>query len=384
MVAPADKAWIKPLKIVVTGLKVVTHPGKWGRAVSVLVGKVKYRIGLLMSEPDIGEFKNSDKYGGRVKIDKRKIRHFTNPEAAKAHAENKMEPINIHPSQMRAHGLLGEGSFGKAEEVLPPAGVAGPIGVKKTSTQPKEEGIDTALLNEFEVLRGLDHPRIVKVNSARRATPQRGNNAIVMQHGGRPLDVMEAAKVDGKRVLNPFLFQKTAKQTLEALAYLKAEGICHRDIKPGNIVMDSGGDIKVIDFGVAKKLPEGQVFYDIWGTLSYLAPEMMQEPPTSDFRADVYALGCTIYKIITGKDFRSTVYGGMDGYYELKHTPFPQDKLDNLEQHMHVHAPDLPQEFINEIAPLLKGMMDPDPDKRPSPEEALGHGFFVKSYEQPR
>ncbi len=90
-------------------------------------------------------------------------------------------------------------------------------------------------------------------------------------------------------------------QTADALAYAHAQGICHRDIKPSNLLLDADGIVWVADFGLAKaENGEGQALTqtgDIVGTLRYMAPERFNG--WSDGRSDVYALGVTLYEMLT-------------------------------------------------------------------------------------
>jgi eukaryotic-like serine/threonine-protein kinase len=88
-------------------------------------------------------------------------------------------------------------------------------------------------------------------------------------------------------------------QAAEALAYAHAQGILHRDIKPSNLLLDLHGAVWVTDFGLAKAMDADDLTHtgDIIGTLRYLAPERFEGK--GDHRADVYALGLTLYELLT-------------------------------------------------------------------------------------
>ncbi len=90
-------------------------------------------------------------------------------------------------------------------------------------------------------------------------------------------------------------------QTADALAYAHGQGICHRDIKPSNLLLDARGIVWVADFGLAKaENGEGAGLTqtgDIVGTLRYMAPERFNG--WADARSDVYALGSTLYEMLT-------------------------------------------------------------------------------------
>ena len=87
------------------------------------------------------------------------------------------------------------------------------------------------------------------------------------------------------------------QQVAEALAYAHDRGIVHRDIKPSNLLLDSAGVVWITDFGLAKAEEEGLTNPgDILGTLRYMAPERFRGE--ADGRADVYALGLTLYELL--------------------------------------------------------------------------------------
>jgi serine/threonine protein kinase len=103
---------------------------------------------------------------------------------------------------------------------------------------------------------------------------------------------------------NPLAYYKSVAriglQTASALSYAHSRGIIHRDIKPGNLILDTAGNVWVTDFGLAKT-GDGDMTHtgDILGTVRYMAPERFRGH--CDVRADVYALGMTLYELVTLK-----------------------------------------------------------------------------------
>ncbi len=108
------------------------------------------------------------------------------------------------------------------------------------------------------------------------------------------------SEVDTSGRRQPF-FRSVAqigRQVAQGLAYAHARGIVHRDVKPSNLLLDSAGVVWITDFGLAKAEDDGLTATgDILGTLRYMAPERFRGE--GDARADVYALGLTLYELLT-------------------------------------------------------------------------------------
>ena len=110
----------------------------------------------------------------------------------------------------------------------------------------------------------------------------------------------QVSEVDSSGRRQPF-FRSVAqigRQAAQGLAYAHARGIVHRDIKPSNLLLDTAGVVWITDFGLAKAEDDGLTATgDILGTLRYMAPERFRGE--GDARADIYALGLTLYELLT-------------------------------------------------------------------------------------
>ncbi|XP_064780889.1 cGMP-dependent protein kinase 1 isoform X1 [Oncorhynchus masou masou] len=86
---------------------------------------------------------------------------------------------------------------------------------------------------------------------------------------------------------------------VEAYAYLHKKGIMYRDLKPENLMLDAKGYVKLVDFGFAKELVQGNKTYSFCGTPEYMAPEIIQNQG-HDFAADFWSLGILVYELLVG------------------------------------------------------------------------------------
>jgi eukaryotic-like serine/threonine-protein kinase len=93
---------------------------------------------------------------------------------------------------------------------------------------------------------------------------------------------------------------QVAQQICAGLAEAHAQGILHRDLKPENIMLDQAGNIKIMDFGIARSLEaDPSLTGGIIGTPAYMAPEQAAGK-TVDSRSDIYSLGLILYEMFTG------------------------------------------------------------------------------------
>lgn len=92
-------------------------------------------------------------------------------------------------------------------------------------------------------------------------------------------------------------------QICDALQYAHERGIVHRDLKPSNLMVTNRGDLKLTDFGIAKDLDRTALTADgrTLGTAAYMAPEQIRGTPEVSHKTDLYALGCVLYQMLTGR-----------------------------------------------------------------------------------
>jgi hypothetical protein len=148
---------------------------------------------------------------------------------------------------------------------------------------------------EARAAAALNHPNIVTVFDS---GADGDLHYLVMEYvEGQSL----AGLLRQQGVLEPRRAAVVGDQVCQALAAAHAAGLVHRDITPGNVLVDPAGLVKVADFGIAKLAAATTMTGDgiLLGTAAYLAPEQAQGRPV-DGRSDLYALGCVLYALVTG------------------------------------------------------------------------------------
>jgi tetratricopeptide (TPR) repeat protein/tRNA A-37 threonylcarbamoyl transferase component Bud32 len=161
---------------------------------------------------------------------------------------------------------------------------------------------------EIDLASRLSHPNIAAVYAA--GVTGDGQHFLVMPFvEGAPLDEFAAASargtIAGRRAARDAVLA-VFREVCRAVAYAHQRGVIHRDLKPGNVLVDAEGRPHVLDFGLAKAVGAAaergvSVSGEFMGTLAYASPEHVRgDPDAIDVRSDVYSLGVILYQLLTG------------------------------------------------------------------------------------
>jgi serine/threonine protein kinase len=244
----------------------------------------------------------------------------------------------VFKARHRKHGRLG------ALKILPPSFARDREAVMR-------------FRREFEAAGRLKHINLV---AAFEAEEDRGVHFLVMEY----VEGMNLERVVSEQ--GPLPICRGVDYLIQAARGLEAAhgmGIIHRDIKPGNLMLDRGGTVRVLDLGLARIIDASNPFSKTatgrltqsgiyMGTIDYMAPEQAEDPHGVDHRADIYSLGCTLFFLLTGQ------------------VPFPgKTILKRMLAHQE-HAAPLLRAIRPEVSPALDAaylkMMAKRPEQRPA------------------
>ncbi|TCC52919.1 Stk1 family PASTA domain-containing Ser/Thr kinase [Kribbella capetownensis] len=191
---------------------------------------------------------------------------------------------------------------------------------------------------EAQSAASLNHPTIVSVYDTGEEPDPNGSGVTI------PYIVMEL--VTGKtlrdliregRKIMPERALEITSGVLEALDYSHRAGIVHRDIKPGNVMLTPQGQVKVMDFGIARAVADTSSTMTqtaaVIGTAQYLSPEQARGE-TVDARSDLYSTGCLLYELLTGRPPFVGESPVSVAYQHVREQPLPPSSFD----------PDIPPE----------------------------------------
>lgn len=172
-----------------------------------------------------------------------------------------------------------------------------------------------------------------------------------------------SATIDGSSVaVHLDTIRDLFRQLLSALEFLHGHGIVHRDLKPSNILVTQASQVKLLDFGLASQIDQGEAISRTGaavGTVAYMAPEQFSGGPATA-ASDIYALGCILFQLLTGR------------------LPLEGSPVQVLNARLHQPPPRVERYVCGlpeSVAAICLALMDRDPQKRPSFREiraALG------------
>jgi serine/threonine protein kinase len=288
---------------------------------------------------------------------------FTRREGAATGRDDRQSQRQIRDYRLLAK--LGQGGMGTVHKALH-------IKLDKVvalKVLPGERMKDAAAVARFEremkAVGKLDHPNIVRASDA---GEEEGTHFLVMEYV-KGLDLSTLVKRHGPLPIATAC--ELIRQAAVGLHHAHLHGLVHRDIKPSNLMLTPTGVVKVLDMGLAllgglrdeatrDLTSTGQMM----GTLDYMAPEQGNDSHEVDIRADVYSLGATLYRLLTGE----VVYP--DAQY-----PGPMSKLMALATRPAPPVQERRPEVADELAAVVHRMLAKAPDERFATPADVAHAL---------
>jgi len=211
----------------------------------------------------------------------------------------------------------------------------------------KDPEYSQRFFREARIAARLRHPNLVQVHEC---GAEEGYYYLVMDYVEGPTCrelVEREGKLDWKEAV------RITRQTAQGLEYAASKGIIHRDVTPGNIIIDSDGTARITDLGLAKETAADATGLTrsgaSLGTPYYMSPEQINSARDVDFRTDIYSLGATLYHMVCGKvPYTGTTFEVMT---KQVREPLPSPKI---------HVPDLPDALCD----VIRKMMAKSPNDR--------------------
>ncbi|MBI9084402.1 MAG: SUMF1/EgtB/PvdO family nonheme iron enzyme [Desulfobacterales bacterium] len=253
--------------------------------------------------------------------------------------------IGEHIGDYEVIGSLGKGGFGAVYKAKASDGTE--LALKILNPQALDnKRVVKKFFHEAMILAKLDHPNITKLMEF---FPDGENYALVMEF----VEGVELKSVIQKyKGPMPFeLAYKIANQALDAFQYAHQNGILHRDIKPGNIIIDKNGDAKIMDFGIAKM--SSAASHDTAASMlsvHYVPPERFDKTKEIDQRSDIYSLGLVLYEMFAGRRPFNATETAQVMFCHMNQIPDPPTKF----------SPALPEN----ISAAITKALEKDPNDR--------------------
>ncbi|KAI1883153.1 hypothetical protein AGOR_G00242290 [Albula goreensis] len=255
--------------------------------------------------------------------------------------------------------LLGEGSYGKVKEMLDSETLCRrAVKILKKKKLRRIPNGEANVKKEIQLLRRLRHKNVIQLLDVL-YNEEKQKMYMVMEYCvcgmQEMLDSVPEKRFPGFQAHGYFC------QLIDGLEYLHSQGIVHKDIKPGNLLLTTDGALKISDLGVAEALhpfAEDDTCRTSQGSPAFQPPEIANGLDTfSGFKVDIWSAGVTLYNITTG------LY------------PFEGDNIYKLFENIGKGDYTIPEECGPLLSELLKGMLEYDPVKRFSIQHIRQHNW---------
>ena len=246
---------------------------------------------------------------------------------------------------------IGHGAFGKVNLALHIA--SGRLVAIKTFSKKhlKNKHARQKIKNEINILSRLRHPFINQILDSFETDK---HIFIIMEYVCG--DLLGFIRKRGK--LSESISKLIFKQIIEGLKYIHKKKIVHRDIKLDNILIDLSNTVKICDFGVSRKLSNGDIMYEHCGTPAYIAPEIFGNKGYEGFLCDIWSAGVTLYYMLSGSQ------------------PFRANSIKDLEKIVVQGKFEEIEEVSQEANDLISEMLQVDPKKRITIDNILKHPWL--------
>nr|XP_048305674.1 LOW QUALITY PROTEIN: sperm motility kinase X-like [Myodes glareolus] len=212
--------------------------------------------------------------------------------------------------------------------------------------------------NEVDIIKSLVHPHIIKFFQE---VQTQEITYLIMEYASKG-DLLHQIRKPGG--LQECKAQRLFTQVLQAVKYCHDNSIVHRDIKANNILIDSTGNAKLCDFGLAVKVVPREKLKNFCGTLAYCTPEVFGVEPYDGYASDVWNLGVLLYFMVA------------------RHVPFQASSSAGLRQQTLAANFSIPHHVPIDIFSVIVELLMINPDRRPTISQILGRPMIRDSQEQ--
>jgi len=261
--------------------------------------------------------------------------------------------------------VLGEGSYAKVKECIDQETLCRrAIKIMKRKKLRKIPNGEQNVQREIELVRNLNHSNIMKLIEVF-YNEEKGKIYMVLEYCCTVLkDMLDKSPM---KKFPPWQAHFYFSQLITGLEYLQSNRIIHKDIKPGNLLLDTAGVLKIADFGVAEQLDLFAITEQITtspGTPAFQPPEVAQGAAQFDgFKLDIWSTGVTLFNFVTG------IY------------PFEGETIFRLFENIAKGDFEVPRSDVDPLLEtLLRGMLHAEPDQRLSLAQVKQHDWCRKSH----